>query len=110
MGGEQVISVWVFRAWIRCTLFPGLPDYKEFTLDMMTKMDYREYTLGQGVADTEKTLRIHAEFFILTFFLLALLVVVCWYVSRSRTGDTRRGRGFMNIFLLGKTLYGRRHG
>ena len=46
--------------------------------------------VGQEVADTEKSLRIHTEFFILTVFLLSLLVVVCWFVS-SRTWDTRRG-------------------
>ena len=34
--------------------------------------------VGQEVADTEKTLRIHT--FFQTVFLLAQLVVVCWYM------------------------------
>ena len=53
-----------------------------------------ESTVGREVDDTEKALKIHTEFFILTVFLLALLVVVCWYVS-SRTWDTHRGREVM---------------
>ena len=36
--------------------------------------------VGREVDDTEKTLRIHTEFFILTVFLLAIFVVVCWYM------------------------------
>ena len=53
------------------------------------------YYTGQGVADTpEKTLRVH------TVFLLALLVVLCWYVS-SRTRDTHRGAYPQNSCLLG---------
>ena len=53
---------------------------------------------GQGVADTERTLRIHTEFFSLTVFLLALLVVGLLryaYVSSRTWEDTRRGRGLV---------------
>ena len=44
--------------------------------------------VGQGVADcTEKSLRIHTEFFTLSVFHVARFVLVCWYVS-SRTWDS----------------------
>ena len=50
------------------------------------------YSFGQEAGDTEKSLRIHTEFFILSVFLFGLFVVVCWYRGRAAASAAAVGR------------------
>ena len=89
--------------------WPGLYWYPELGVSSMERLNFlRGCFLGGKWAIQQKRASESTHFFSKNF-LLALLLLVCWYVS-SRTWDTRRGVYPQNLSTMGTTEWKRAGG